>query len=99
MLFEHVCKMIRHVKPKHTCDLFEYDRDYASQEEILFKRSMQFLFLALVHKLKMPAVIRSLKGNHTALCRDPEEILSQCKEALDKDLLAQLKRVLQNNNP
>ena len=87
------------MKPKYVYDLFEYDKDYASQEEIPFKRSMQFLFLALIHKLQMPAVIRSLKGNHTALHRDPEEILSQCEEALDQDLLAQLHRVLHNNNP
>ena len=44
-------------------------------EDILFKRSMYF-FLALMHKLKIPIVIRSLKGNYTALYRDPEEILS-----------------------
>ena len=46
----------------------------------------------------MPAVIRSLTGNYTILYRNPEEILSQCKEALDKDLLTQLERVLHNNN-
>ena len=87
------------MKPKLVYDLFEYDKDYASQEEIPFKRSMQFLFLALIHKLQMPAVIRSLKGNHAALHIGPEEILSQCEEALDQDLLAQLHRVLHNNNP
>lgn len=47
----------------------------------------------------MPAVIRSLKGNHSALHRNPDEILAQCETALDKDLLNQLKRVLNNNNP
>jgi len=87
------------MKPKYVYDLFEYDRDYASQEEIPFKRSMQFLFLALIHKLQVPAVIRSLKGNYTALYRNPDEILSKCKEALDNDLLTQLERVLYNNNP
>ena len=47
----------------------------------------------------MPAVIRSLKGNYTALYRNPNEILSKCKEALDNDLLTQLERFLHNNNP
>ena len=40
MLLEHMCKMIRHMKPKLVYDLFEYDKDYASQEDIPFKRSM-----------------------------------------------------------
>ena len=87
------------MKPKYIYDLFEYNRDYASQEEILFKISKRFPFLALIHKLQMPAVIRFLKGNYTALYRDSEEILSQCKEVLDKDLLDQIKSVLHNNNP
>ena len=47
----------------------------------------------------MLAVIRSLKGNHSALYRDPKEILSKCAQALDNDLLQQLRRVLHNNNP
>ena len=59
---------------------------------------MQFLFLILIHKVQIPAVIRSLKGTHTPLYRDPEEILSQYRKALDKDLLSQLERVLHNNN-
>ena len=80
-------------------ELFEHDKDYASQEAIPFKRKMQFLFLALMNRLQVPAVIRSLKGNHNALHRDPEEILAKCEKALDRDLLAQLKRVLNNNNP
>ena len=75
------------MKPKYIYDLFEYNSNYASQEEIPFKRFIQFLFLGLIHKLQMPAVIRSIKGNHTTLYRNPKEILSQCKEALDKDLL------------
>ena len=47
----------------------------------------------------MPAVIRSLQGNHNALHSNPDEILAKCEKALDKDLLNQLKRVLNNNNP
>ena len=47
----------------------------------------------------MRAVIRFLKGNYTALYREPEEILLQCRQALDKNLLAQLERVLHSNNP
>ena len=91
--------MIRHIKPKYACYLFEHDRDLASQEEITIMRSMQFLFLALAHELQMSVVVVSLKGNHVALRRDPEEISSQCKEALDEDLLAQLQKVLHDNNP
>jgi len=47
----------------------------------------------------MPAVIRSLKWNYNALHRNPDEILAKCEKALDKDLLKQLERVLNNNNP
>ena len=46
----------------------------------------------------MPAVIRSLKGNHTALHRNSNEILAKCEQALGKGLLEKLKRVLNNNN-
>ena len=51
------------------------------------KKSAQFIFLALIHKLQISAVIRSLKGNYIALYRNPKEILSQYKEALDEDIL------------
>ena len=94
-----MCKMIKHMEPKYIYHLFEYDKNYASQEEIPFNRSLQFLFLALIHKLQMPAVIRFLKENYTALYRESEEILSQCRQALDKNLLAQLDRVLCNHIP
>ena len=60
---------------------------------------MQFLFLALIHNLHLSAVIRSLKGYHTVLYRDPKKILSLYKEDLNKDLLDELKSVLHNKNP
>ena len=47
----------------------------------------------------MPEFIRLLKGNRNALHRNPDEIITKCKKSLDKDLLEQLKRVLNNNNP
>ena len=86
-LFEHMCKMIKHMKPQHICELFEHDKNYASQEKIPFKRRMQFLFLALINKLQMPEVIRSLKVNYNALLKNPDKILAKCKKALYKDLL------------
>ena len=44
---------------------------------------MQFLFLALINKLQMPAVIRSLKGNCNSFYRNPDRILAKCEKALD----------------
>lgn len=40
---------------------------------------MQFLFLALINRLQIPAVIRSLKENYTTLHRNPNEILAKYK--------------------
>ena len=86
------------MKPQCIYELLEHDKDYASQEKILFKRKIQFLFLVLINKLQMLAVIRSLNGNYNALHRNPDEILAKYEKALDMDLLHQLKRVLNNNN-
>ena len=36
--------MINHIDLNLIYDLFEYDLNYAKQEEIPFKRSMQYLF-------------------------------------------------------
>ena len=60
---------------------------------------MQCLFLALVHKLHMPSMIRSLKGNHTSMHRDLERILKNFKSCLDNDLCQHLDRVLNNKSP
>ena len=99
MLYEHLCKMMNHINLNLVYDLFDYDLDYMKQEEIPFKRSMQYLFLALVHKLHVPSMIRSLKGNHTAIHRDPEKILENFKSCLDEDLHKHLERVLNNKCP
>ena len=47
----------------------------------------------------MPSVIRSLRGNHNSLHRNPYEIKDKCEQALDKGLLEKLKSNLRNNNP
>ena len=99
ILFEHMCKMIKRMKPYCVYEIFEHDKNYVSQEEIPFKRKMQFPFLALINRLKIPAVIRSLRGNHNALHRNPDEIIAKREQALDKGLLEQLKRIISNNNP
>ena len=75
------------MKPKYIYDLFEYDKSYVSQDKILFKRLIQFLFLVLINKLQIPAVIRSLIGNHTTLYRDPEKTIFKYAKAIDKALL------------
>ena len=70
MLHNYFCKMIKQINLNLVYNLFKYDLNYATQEEIPFKRSMQYLFLALVHKFHVPSMIRLLKGNHTAMCRN-----------------------------
>ena len=87
MIFEHMCKMIKHMKPQCIYELFEHDRECASQEKIPFKRKYSFYFMALINKLQMPAVIRSFKGNYNALHRNLDEILAKCEKTLNKDLL------------
>ena len=98
ILFKHIFKLINYIKLQYIYELFEYNIKYTLKEKIPFKRKMQFLFLALINRLQMPAVIRSLKGNYTTLHRNPTMILAKYEQALDKDLLEQLKRVLNNNN-
>ena len=93
-----MCKMIEHTKPLCIYELFEHDKNYASREKNRFKRKMQFLFLVLINKLQMLVVVRSLKWNYNAFHRNADEILAKCEKALDKDLLTQLKRVLNNND-
>lgn len=44
MLYEHLCKMINHIDLNLIYDLFKYDLNCAKQEEIPFKRSVQYLF-------------------------------------------------------
>ena len=77
MLYKHLCKIINKLNFNLVYDLFEYDLNYATEEEIPFKRSMQCLFLALVHKLCVPSMIRLLKGNHTAMYRNTKK--TYCK--------------------
>ena len=81
------------------CKLFQYDPHYASQESIPTERRLQFLFLAIIHRLHVPSIIRSLTGNYTATYREPDKILRACDEALTPELLTQLKRVLHHHNP
>ena len=58
-------KMIRKIKLEYIYNLFEYDIDYSTQEAIPVERKLQYLFLALIHKLHIPNIVRSLKGNQT----------------------------------
>lgn len=60
---------------------------------------MQYLFLALMHRLHVPSMIRSLKGNHTAMHRNPNSILKNFRSCLDDQLFEHLERVLSNKCP
>jgi len=79
ILFVYMYRIIKYIKPQYIYELFEYNKDYASQKEMPFKRKMQFLFLALINRLQIPAVIRSLKENYTILHRKFDEILAKCE--------------------
>ena len=91
--------MLSKINLTYIYDLFDYDINYSKQTVIPPKRKLQYLFLALMHRLHIPSMIRSLKGNQTAAFRDPETILKKCEPALPPDLLMSLKSVLYNENP
>ena len=97
--FHHFYHMLHHINLNVVYKLFQYDPTYASQESIPTERRIQFLFLAIIHRLHVPSIIRSLPGNYTASYRDPDKILTACEAALTPDLLSQLKRVLCHHNP
>jgi hypothetical protein len=99
MLFAHLCKMMSKLKLDYIYDLFDYDRNYAKQEQIPLYRNLQYLFLAIIHRMHVPSMIRSLKGNQTAEYRNPEQILQACEPALSGDLMHDLRDVLYNYNP
>ena len=91
--------MLHYMNLNVVCKLFQYDQNYASQESMPTERRLQFLFLARIHRLHVPSIIRSLTGNYTATYRDPEKILRACNAALTPELLTQLKRVMHHHNP
>ena len=86
-LFYHFNSILLYMKPRITHNLFQHDPGYVSQPTMPMERSMQFLFLTLIHRLHVPSIIRSLIKNCTALHRDPVQILESCKDILLPDLL------------
>ena len=98
-LFAHLTKMMEKVNLSLVFDLFGDDPNCASQSAIPAQRRLQFLFLALIHKLHMPSLVRSLTGNYTASFRDRESILNRCRPILPPDVFAHLERVLNHKNP
>ena len=98
-LFCHLHKMMSIIDISQIYSLFTPNPHYASQTSIPPIRRIQFLFLAIIHKLDLPSVIRSLPGNYNALHRHPRAILDQCSHALSPDVTHHLRRVLANNNP
>ena len=98
-LIDHLHRSRNRIRVADVCELFHYDLTHASQTDIPYRRKMQCMQLALLHSLHLPSVIRSLRGNHTALYRNPETILDACRDALPPLLLQDLKRVLHNVNP
>ena len=71
--------MIKSIKLDYIYNLFEYDLNYVSQVTIPL---LQYLLLVIIHKLHILSMIRLLRGNYTAVFRDPEKILDTCKPAL-----------------
>ena len=63
------------------------------------KRRLKFLFLVVMHHLHVSSIVRSLTGNCTVSCRDPDKILRECKDVLCPELHAQLNRVMYHHNP
>ena len=98
-LFRHLCKILTKICLDYVYDLFDYDLNYSSQESILQKRQLQYLFLALIHCLHILNMIRVLKGNQTAAYRDSKVILEKYKPVLLPKLWNRFREVLYNMNP
>ena len=79
-LFAHLCTMLSKINLTYIYDLFEYDINYSKQIVIPSKRKLQYLFLALMHRLHIPTMTWSLKGNHTVAFRDPETMLKNVNQ-------------------
>ena len=67
--------MIIHMEPDLIHELFQNDPDYDFQTTIAIEYRLQFLFLAVINRLHVPLIIRSLIGNWEASCRDTDKIL------------------------
>ena len=77
-LFEYLHKIVKKIKLDYVCTLLEYNKKYISQEKIPLKK-LQYLFLALIYKLHILSILRSLKSNKTIAFRDPIKILKTYK--------------------
>ena len=99
ILFVYLCKMTKKIQLDYIYNLFDYNLNYKNQETIPKKCQLQYLFLALIHRLDIPNMIRLLGGNQTAAYRDSEAILAKCKLVLPPKLLDRLQNILCNMNP
>ena len=97
--FAHFHKILSHAEHNEVFKLFQDDPDYALQTSIPVERRLQFLFLSVTHRPRVPSITRSITGNYTASYRDPDTMLRECQEMLPLDLLPQIKRVLCHHNP
>ena len=91
--------MLHYMYLEIVCKLFQYNAESASQKSMPTGHRSQFLFLAVIYRLHVPSIIRSLPGNYTDTHRDPNKIIEACSAALTPELLAQFKHVLHHNNP
>ena len=59
-LFCYFHIMLIHAKPGTICDLFQRDPDYANQTTISLEYRTQFLFLEVIHTMRVQSIILSL---------------------------------------
>ena len=71
--FHHFYHMLHYMNLNVVHKLFQCDPNHAPQEITPTERRLQFLFLAIIHRLHVPSIIRSLPGNYTATYRDPDK--------------------------
>ena len=83
------------MKPEIIYKLFQCDPACKSHTVIHMERRIQFLFLSIICRMRMPLIIWSLKGNCTVTCRDLEKMLHSCAKDLPPEMLNQLKWVPQ----
>ena len=87
-----------HAEPNIVFKRFQDGLDHALQISIPIERRLKFMFLVVAHRLHLPSITRSLTGNSADSYRDPDTILRECKDALSRHLLNQLKRVLHHHD-
>ena len=67
--------MLGKIRLSYIYDIFEYDTNYNKYKVISPKKKLQYLSLALIHRVYNPSIVFSLNSNYTAACRETKKFL------------------------